>query len=94
MNKIVADPNLVIESFKNKILKKFGNQIDLIVLFGSVARKEYSHADDIDVLVVVRSDLPKLAKEIIGIGFEELLNHGWYGSAKFWILKHLSSKMY
>lgn len=67
---------------KKKVERNFREQIESIILFGSVARNEYSINSDIDVLVITQDDKPELAKEIIGIGFEELLNNGWYVSAK------------
>ena len=83
MEKIkITKPELAINDFKKKVERNFGEQIESIILFGSVARNEYSINSDIDVLVITQDDKPELAKEIIGIGFEELLNNGWYVSAK------------
>ncbi len=78
----LEDPRSVVEDFKDRVISLFGNQIQSMILFGSVARKEYSSDSDIDVLVIVRDSTDKLRREITGIGFEELLSHGWYVSAK------------
>lgn len=83
MEKIkITKPELAVNDFKKKVERNFREQIESIILFGSVARNEYSINSDIDVLVITQDDKPELAKEIIGIGFEELLNNGWYVSAK------------
>lgn len=78
----ISKLELAINNFKKNVLKNFGEQIESIILFGSVARKEYSMNSDIDMLIVTKKNKPKLAKNIVGIGFEEFLSTGWYVSTK------------
>jgi len=78
----LENPRLAVEDFKNRLINRFGNRIQSMTLFGSVARKDYSPDSDIDVLVIVQNSTDKLRREITGIGFEELLSHGWYVSTK------------
>jgi predicted nucleotidyltransferase len=45
-----------LEEFKDRLLKKFGNRIILIKLYGSRARGERYWYSDVDVLVIVKKD--------------------------------------
>jgi len=45
-----------VEQLRNRLVKEFGDKIDSIVLYGSVAKNTASEESDIDVLVVARDD--------------------------------------
>ena len=44
------------EQLRNRLVRKLGDKIDSIVLYGSVAKNRASEESDIDVLVVARDD--------------------------------------
>lgn len=64
------------------VIKRFGDKIEEIILFGSVARGDYKKDSDIDVLVVVKEDPFKMQRMISEIVINILLNKEEYISAK------------
>ena len=64
------------------VIKRFGDEIEKIILFGSVARGDYNKDSDIDVLVVVKEDPFKMQRMISEIVINILLNKEEYISAK------------
>lgn len=48
----------VVKEFGNELLKKFGNEIENIILFGSVAKGTDDEESDIDLLIVAKSPKP------------------------------------
>ncbi len=47
----LENPRLAVEDFRDKLIDRFGDQIQSMTLFGSVARKKYPLDSDIDVLI-------------------------------------------
>ena len=45
----------VVKEFGNELLKKFGNEIENIILFGSVAKGNADEESDIDLLIVAKN---------------------------------------
>ena len=48
-------------------IKKIFRSIDLVILFGSYARGDFNEWSDIDILIVVRDELPKKPTERIDL---------------------------
>jgi len=71
-----------IDEFVRRALEKYGDKIDSIILFGSVARGEAKEDSDIDILVVVVGDRFKMRRELSGIVLDVLLETGKYISVK------------
>jgi hypothetical protein len=44
-----------VKEFGNELLKKFGNEIENIILFGSVAKGNADEESDIDLLIVAKN---------------------------------------
>ncbi len=64
--------------FAEKVLEKYGERIDTIILFGSTARGEARKESDIDILVVGEIN----SRELVDISYPMLLEHGKYISPK------------
>lgn len=64
--------------FSDEILKKYGDKVDTIILFGSAARGEASEDSDIDILVVGDVTLD----ELVDVTIPLLLEHGKFISAQ------------
>lgn len=64
--------------FAQKILERYGERVDTIILFGSTARKEAKEESDIDILVVGEVTL----RELVDVSFPMLLEYGKYISPK------------
>jgi len=62
-----------VKEFVSRALKRYGDKIDSIILFGSVARGEAKEDSDIDVLIVVKKEDFRLRRVLIGIAFDILL---------------------
>jgi len=62
-----------VEEFVRRVLERYKNKIDSIILFGSVARGEAKEDSDIDVLIVVKKEDFKLRRALIGVAFDILL---------------------
>ena len=67
-----------VEEFLRRALEKYGDKIDEIILFGSVARREASEDSDIDILVIGEVSL----EELVNISFPILLEYEELISAK------------
>ena len=59
--------------FVNVALEKYGEKIESIILFGSVARGEAKEDSDIDILIVTKDEDFRLRHVLIGIAFDILL---------------------
>lgn len=68
--------------FVRRALEKYGDKIDSIILFGSVARGEAREGSDIDILVVAVGDRFRMRRELSGIVLDILLETGEYISVK------------
>ena len=59
--------------FVKVALEKYGEKIESIILFGSVARGEAKEDSDIDILIVTKDEDFRLRRALIGIAFDILL---------------------
>ena len=66
-----------VEEFVRRALDRYGDRIESIILFGSVARGEAKEDSDIDILVVGDVSL-----ELVEVSFPILLEYGELISAK------------
>jgi predicted nucleotidyltransferase len=86
-----------LNEFARRALGKYGDKIDSIILFGSVAREEANEESDIDLLVVTIGDRFMMRRELSEIVLDILLETGEYISVKtlsvedFKILKGVKS---
>jgi len=65
-----------VEEFVRRALDKYGDRIESIILFGSVARGEAGEESDIDILVVTKKEDFRLRRMLIEIAFDILLDTG------------------
>ena len=72
----------ILKSFVKELKDKHGAKIEMIILFGSVARGEDREDSDIDVLVITNYDSFKMQNLISDITIKFLLEYGIYISAK------------
>ena len=47
------------------LLKIFGNNISMIILYGSVARNEYTDESDIDIAIILKNEIDNKNKRTI-----------------------------
>jgi len=62
-----------LREFVKVALEKYGEKIESIILFGSVARGEGKGDSDIDILIVTKDEDFRLRRALIGIAFDILL---------------------
>jgi Predicted nucleotidyltransferases len=72
----------IAKEFAGGVIKRFGDKIEKIILFGSVARGDHNKDSDIDVLVIVKEEPFKMQRMISEIVINILLNKEEYISAK------------
>lgn len=72
----------LVEDFSRRALEKYGDEIDQIVLFGSVARGEAKINSDIDLLIIGNEDRFVLRKKLIDVMYPLMLKYGIYISIK------------
>ena len=72
----------VMNEFVRRALEEYGDKIDSIILFGSVARGEAGKESDIDILVVAVGDRFKIRRELSELVLDILLETGEYISVK------------
>ena len=65
-----------VEEFVRRALSRYGDRIESIILFGSVARGEAKEDSDIDILVVTKKEDFRLRRMLIEIAFDILLDTG------------------
>ena len=65
-----------VEEFVRRALDRYGDRIESIILFGSVARGEAGEESDIDILVVTKKEDFRLRRMLIETAFDILLNTG------------------
>jgi len=65
-----------VEEFVRRVLGRYKDKIESIILFGSVARSEAKEDSDIDILIVVKKEDFKLRRALIGVAFDILLETG------------------
>jgi len=68
--KLTLKEKQVIEEFKERVKKKFTDEIIKIVVFGSKARGDDEKNSDIDILVITSSDDWRIGDEIREIGYD------------------------
>ena len=74
--KILDKYRKAVDEFVERVLDKYSDRIDSIILFGSVARGEAKEESDIDILVVTKVEDFRLRRTLIGIAFDILLQTG------------------
>jgi predicted nucleotidyltransferase len=70
------------EEFSRYLKAKYGDRIERIILFGSVARGDDRQDSDVDLLVVALGDWFALQRELAGDAVDWLLRSGVYLSTK------------
>lgn len=66
----------VAESFARRLRATYGERIDRIVLFGSVARGDYGPDSDVDLLIVTRDERLALQEDVARDALDILLREG------------------
>jgi uncharacterized protein len=72
----------VIDAFVSQIVQRWGDQIERVILFGSVARGEATGESDIDLLIVIKSEDYLLRRQLIGHAYDTFLKTGYILSVK------------
>jgi predicted nucleotidyltransferase len=72
----------VAEAFAKDVRKLLKDNLVEIVLFGSVARGEWSEESDIDLLIVVKNNPWETQKKLADLVVDYLLRYGIYISPK------------
>jgi predicted nucleotidyltransferase len=62
-----------VDEFMKRVLEKYRDRIESIILFGSVARGVAKEDSDIDILIVTKEEDFRLRHALIGIAFDILL---------------------
>ena len=70
------------DEFVKELEKDHHNEIESIILFGSVARGEARLDSDIDILIIIKKEDFKLRRLFIGKAFDTLIETGLNISAK------------
>lgn len=65
-----------LDLFLSKVLERYRNNIENIILFGSVVRGEAKEDSDIDVLVVSRDEDYMLRRSLISMAFDVFQDTG------------------
>lgn len=78
----MKDYRKVAQEFGRLLKEKYGDRIERIILFGSVARGEYHEDSDVDLIVVTPGNWFELQREIAGDAIDWLLRTGVYVSVK------------
>ncbi len=73
---------MIISEFVKESTKKYKNKIDEILLFGSVARGNYTNESDIDILVITNRDRYDMLRKLSEISFDIMLKYRNYISVK------------
>jgi predicted nucleotidyltransferase len=71
-----------VQEFVRRIEKDHYDEIESIILFGSVARGEAQEDSDIDILVIIKEEDFKLRRLFIGEAFDTFIKTGKNVSAK------------
>lgn len=77
----MKDYRTIAEDFARHLKAKYGERIERIILFGSVARGEVREDSDVDLLVVTPEDGLGLQWDVAGDSTELLLREGVLVSA-------------
>lgn len=71
-----------IRTFVDEVTRRWGDRIEQVILFGSVAREEADRESDIDLLIVVKHEDYLLRRELIGDAYDLSLRTGYSLSVK------------
>ena len=71
-----------IDDFVKKSIERYGEGIEEIFLFGSVARGDYKEDSDIDILVVTNGERYDMLRKLSGMSFDLMLKYKDYISVK------------
>jgi hypothetical protein len=69
----MKDYRRIAEDFARQMKAKYGDRIERIILFGSVARGDYREDSDVDLLVVTGSDRMSLQSDLAQEAVDVLL---------------------
>jgi uncharacterized protein len=72
----------IIDTFVNQIIQTWGDQIERVILFGSVARGQATGESDIDLLIVIKFEDYVLRRQLIGYAYDMFLKTGYMLSVK------------
>jgi hypothetical protein len=78
----MKDYRRIAEDFARRLKAKYGERIERVILFGSVARGDHREDSDIDLLVVTRDTSWAFRLQLASEAVDVLLREGLYISAK------------
>jgi len=90
--KILDKYRKAVDEFVERVLDKYSDRIDSIILFGSVARGEAKEESDIDILVIWKGDEAEGWRAMTGLAFDVLLDEEEYISVKVLGLEDLKAE--
>ena len=90
--KILDKYRKAVDEFVERVLDKYSDRIDSIILFGSVARGEAKEESDIDILVIWKGDEAEGWRAMTGLAFDVLLDEEEYISTKVLGLEDLKAE--
>ena len=90
--KILYKYRKAVDEFVERVLDKYSDRIDSIILFGSVARGEAKEESDIDILVIWKGDEAEGWRAMTGLAFDVLLDEEEYISVKVLGLEDLKAE--
>lgn len=61
-----------VDEFMKRVLEKYRDRIESIILFGSVARAVAKEESDVDILIVMKDEDFRLRHALIGIALDEV----------------------
>jgi len=77
----MKDYRRIAEDFARHLKAKYGDRIERIILFGSVARGDYREDSDVDLIVVTRDPTLDLQWEVAADSMDLLLREGILATA-------------
>lgn len=81
-NTAMRDHRKIAQDFARRLKAKYGDRVEQVILFGSVARGEHRDDSDIDMLVLTRDTSWDFRLQLASEAVEVLLREGLYISAK------------
>lgn len=75
-NAIMKDYRKAAEDFARHVKTKYGDRIERVVLYGSVARGDHRTDSDVDLLIVTPGDRIALQEDLSGDMIEFLVREG------------------
>jgi len=90
--KILDKYRKAVDEFVERVLDKYSDRIDSIILFGSVARGEAREESDIDILVIWKGNEAEGWRAMAGLAFDVLLDVEEYISVKVLGLEDLKAE--